>query len=185
MSDSRYSFTEAPDRVYDRLIARATRDELTGCLVAGHSASKQTGYSVIGWSENGQNHTELGHRVVWMHAHGPMAEGMTVDHRQGYCPRNCVEVTHLRELPLLENSRRNKGSDWPLGQLCSRNHGPEHQVLVDRQTRTGAHRQSPRCSECMKIAAREYKAANRADVNRRNREYRARKKSGLVPSGRG
>jgi len=62
----------------------------------------------------------LAHLVVWRYINGPIEEGMTVDHQE--CRnRKCIEITHLRLLPNLENARRTNGKDWPLGG-CSHGH---------------------------------------------------------------
>ncbi len=43
-----------------------------------------------------------------------------MDHKE--CSnRRCIEITHLRLLPNLENARRTNGADWPLGQ-CKHGH---------------------------------------------------------------
>ena len=66
----------------------------------------------------------LAHRIVWEHHHGPVPEGMTVDHRQDVCGnKRCVEIEHLRLLTNLDNARRNAtGRDWPLDGRCVRGH---------------------------------------------------------------
>jgi hypothetical protein len=47
----------------------------------------------------------LGHRVAWEAEHGPIPEGLTIDH---LCRnRRCVNVAHLRLLSNVENARMN------------------------------------------------------------------------------
>lgn len=104
---------------YERIMRKADRDEQTGCLVSRYSVGSH-GYAQAWDGET----VVLAHRIVWEWHHGPIPEGVTVDHEE--CRnRHCVEVAHMRELSNLENARRNApGRDWPLG-TCIRGHGPE------------------------------------------------------------
>lgn len=62
----------------------------------------------------------LAHRIVWEWHHGPIPEGMTVDH---IChAQKCVEIEHLRLITNLQNARRNGPGDWPLDGTCKHGH---------------------------------------------------------------
>lgn len=135
-------------RHYDRVMANADRDPVTGCLVSRYSTGSH-GYAQA-WDGS---RNVLAHRLVWGFVNGPIPEGMTVDHRQGKCPRTCIEITHLRLLPNRENARRNGGEDFPLGG-CRHGH-PDSELRT--YTRSGG-RKTLGCSRC------------RADMQRRYRE---------------
>jgi len=108
---------DIPERVYQRVIHWADRDEETGCLVSRYSVGSH-GYAQVGWYEDGREKLTLCHRVVWIHEKGPLAPGYTVDHVE--CRnRKCVELTHLRTLTNFDNARRTSGRDWPLGQCIN------------------------------------------------------------------
>jgi hypothetical protein len=155
MPESRNLIPSIPERVYQRLLAWADRDESTGCLVSRYSVGSH-GYAQVGWVDAGKRTMMLAHRAVWIYANGPIAEGMTIDHRQGVCSPKCIEITHLRELTNYENARRNRGDDFPLGQ-CQHGH-PDS--MIRTYSRSGG-KTTLGCSGC------------RADMQRR---YRARKK---------
>lgn len=111
---------DIPERVKERILHWADRDPATGCLVSRYSVAGH-GYAQIGWVENGKHYMTTCHRAIWIATHGPIPEGMTVDHDE--CRnRKCVEVTHLRLLPNLDNARRHSGRDWPLDGGCVHGH---------------------------------------------------------------
>lgn len=141
-----------PDRVYERLLRNADRDEPSGCLISRYSLGSH-GYAQIGWTdlETGRSIVTLAHRAVWIHERGELDEGMTVDHRQGLCSKSCIELTHLRELTNFENGRRQQGRDWPLGQ-CARGHSNNY--LVKRK-------RGLRCLLCEREDTRAYRARRR------------------------
>ena len=142
--------TSIPERVYQRLMHNADRDEVTGCLISRYSTGSH-GYSQIGWNAGGRVRMILGHRARWIHDVGPIAEGMTIDHKQSGCHRKCIELSHLREIPNLENARRNQGRDWPAGAICWRGHGPESLTPIMRRKGPGM-----TCIECVRISKRAY-----------------------------
>lgn len=75
------------------------------------------GYGAIGWGEDGRSHITNAHRAAWVHFHGPIPAGMTVDH---LCKnRPCVNVEHLRLLSRADNAARTYGRDWPLGECVN------------------------------------------------------------------
>jgi hypothetical protein len=75
---------------------------------------------MVGWQDGEVRGATLCHLVMWHWTNGPIPEGMTVDH-QKCSNRRCVEITHLRLLPNLENARRTNGKDWEIGG-CSHGH---------------------------------------------------------------
>lgn len=101
---------------YDRIIRKS--DWIGGCLVCGYSTGSH------GYAQAWDGVTVvLAHRIVWEWNHGPIPEGVTVDHE--VCRnRRCVNIEHLRLLPNLDNARRNlQGRDWPIGEgECIRGH---------------------------------------------------------------
>jgi len=97
------------------VIAHADRDETTGCLISRYSVGSH-GYAQA-WDGE---HVTLAHLLVWRYVNGPVPKGVTVDHRE--CSnRRCIEITHLRLLVNLENARRTRSRDWPLG-FCAQGH---------------------------------------------------------------
>jgi len=109
-----------PERVQVRAISRFTLQAPTGCHLSTYSVGGH-GYAQVGWRIEGETRTAtvLCHRAAWELVHGPIPEGMTVDH---LCKtRRCVNVEHLRILTNHENARRTSGRDWPLG-YCANGH---------------------------------------------------------------
>lgn len=129
-----------PQRVIDRLLANVAVQG--DCHVSLYSRGSH-GYSQIGWQQGGKTFTRLGHRVAWEAVHGPIPEGMTLDHVCRNKP--CVNVDHLRLLTNSENGRRN-WKDYPMGQICVRGH-PGPRVIV---------RGRNRCPDCWKIYQQTY-----------------------------
>ena len=109
-----------PSRVARRAATRYVVDE-HGCWNTTYSLIPQ-GYGYVGWHESGKGYGTTVHRAAWVHAHGQIPEGLTVDHR---CRnRRCVNIKHLRLLPNLSNARRNHPAhSWPVGNgECIRGH---------------------------------------------------------------
>lgn len=140
---------DIPERVYQRVIHNADRDEATGCLVSRYSVASH-GYAQVGWqTEHGVTMT-LCHRVVWQYLNGEIPDGYTVDHQ---CHnRKCVEASHLRLLTNFDNARRTHGKDWPLGQ-CAKGH-PDSELFWHGK---GKWRRQ-RCRVCHLAYNREYNA---------------------------
>lgn len=149
---------EIPAAAAERAATRYVEDEV-GCYVSTYS-DNGTGYAQIGWSvpphEDGRRRTTMvtAHRAAWTHEHGPIPEGMTIDHR---CKnRRCVRVSHLRMLTNHENARRTSGRDWPLGE-CANGHPNSELYLADGGRKF-------RCRPCYRETQRRYRARKRADV---------------------
>jgi HNH endonuclease len=91
-----------PARVVARAMANVHRSG--DCLISNYSTGSH-GYAQIGWHHDRCRRVTLVHRVVWFARHGPIPEGMTIDH---ICRiRRCVNVDHLRLLSNVDNARDN------------------------------------------------------------------------------
>lgn len=148
----RESFT-IPARVAERAAKRHKVDS-RGCWASTYSVASH-GYAQIGWHENGKRFATTAHRAAWAHYHGPIPDGMTVDH---LCRnRRCVRREHLRLLENFENARRTFGRDWPLGQ-CVNGHPNSELYLADGGRRT-------RCRSCQRDVQRRYRARRRKEAS--------------------
>jgi hypothetical protein len=117
-----------PQRVIDRVLSRVVVDG--DCLLSTYSPISDAGYRQVGWSGEGGVHKLLCHRVAWIAKHGPIPEGLTVHHE---CFNTaCVNVEHLGLMETFENTRRQRGQDWPVG-TCKRNHPNSELVREGRQ----------------------------------------------------
>lgn len=123
MSRRSFSSLEIPERVAARAFS-AWHPGDGGCHVSTYSVSTH-GYAQIGWGGQVRGGTTA-HRAAWTHVHGPIPDGMVVDHTCGN--RRCVNVDHLRLLSNYENARRTLGRDWPLGE-CINGHDNSHLVV--------------------------------------------------------
>lgn len=61
-----------------------------------------------GWTRVGGEHV-FAHRYAWEREHGPIPEGLVIDHRH-HCDHACVEHTHLRPATRQENRRHLAGA---------------------------------------------------------------------------
>lgn len=144
---TRWNAKRVPARVAQRAYERVEATE-GGCWISTYSVASH-GYAQVGWHADGRNHMVLAHRAAWVHVHGQLPLGMTLDH---LCKeRRCVNPEHLRLLPNFENARRINGDDWPLGG-CKRGHSNEHLYPVKRKTKTGESRWGVTCRECMRLS---------------------------------
>lgn len=82
-----------------------TRDDETGCLV-WMRATGRTGYGVMSVSRKWGKKKIYAHRIAYTLAHGPIPQGVVVDHLCGN--RACVEGSHLRPLTRADNVRHQK-----------------------------------------------------------------------------
>lgn len=113
-----------PDRVAERAASRYEVDE-HGCWISTYSVGSH-GYAQIGWQDGDHREVTVAHRAAWVHHHGADPEG-TVDHTCHVRP--CVNPVHLRDLPNVDNARRNSPeNEYPLGQSCTRDHDPKLRV---------------------------------------------------------
>lgn len=111
-----------PHRVIRRVREKYYIYKPTGCHISTYSVGG-SGYAQVGWQDGPGRIVMSCHRLAWIVTHGPIPDGMTVDH---LCKeRRCVNVDHMRLLSNFENARRTYGRDWPLGE-CARGHSNEH-----------------------------------------------------------
>jgi hypothetical protein len=146
---------QIPQRVYDRLQAKAHREPCTkapgDCLISDYSAGSH-GYAQIGWTEEGKSIVTVAHLAIWRYHNGEPPEGQTVDH---ICRRKkCIEPRHFRLIPNFENARRTNGRDWPMGQ-CVNGHGNEHLRSINGGRKLA-------CSICKSDWNRRYNQKRRA-----------------------
>lgn len=147
-SPARWNTVSVPERVAERAYTRVDIDE-DGCWVSRYSTASH-GYSQIGWQTSTSRHVVLGHRASWVHVHGQVPIGMTLDHlcRQ----RRCVNPDHLRLMSNFENARRNNGADFPMGQ-CANGHPNTDMVSVPKRSKNGQPRMGLSCASCARIHA--------------------------------
>lgn len=136
----------------------------SGCYISTYSVASH-GYAQIGWKSDKSMTGTTAHRAAWVHAHGQIPEGMTVDH---VCKnRTCVNVEHLRLLSNFENARRTSGRDWPEGQCAQGHPNSELRVLSGRT----------RCRLCANAANQSWRERNRDRFNAQQRDYRRQAKA--------
>lgn len=161
-----------PEAVALRAFTRWRRGA-KGCRISSYSTASH-GYAQVGWlaMETGRMTGTTAHRAAWVHVHGQIPTGMTVDHRST-CDRRCVNVKHLRLLTNFENGRRTFGRDWPVGQ-CINGHPNSELIVADGGRRI-------RCRICRRDYNRTYR--QRRGVSTKN--YRkARPIMTIQPRGR-
>jgi hypothetical protein len=118
----RWEFT--PQKVIDRLLEKI--DVLDdGCWISLYSTGSH-GYSQVGWQVADRSGyrkitARLGHRVSWEALHGPIPDGMTIDH---ICrTRRCINPEHLRLLSNVANAsdtRKAVGEPVAIGKKCGK-----------------------------------------------------------------
>ena len=113
---------DIPERVAERAATRYVADE-DGCWISTYSVASH-GYAQIGWQDRDFRQIVTAHRASWVHFHGQIPEGMTIDHMCRV--RRCVNPAHLRMMPNLDNARDNgqsrRGKPTPTGETCTSGH---------------------------------------------------------------
>jgi hypothetical protein len=133
-----------PPRVVVRLLANVER--AGDCLLTTYSVGSH-GYGQIGWYDatTRRSTMRLAHRIAWEAEHGPIADGMTVDH---VCRnRRCINVEHLRLLTNLANARDNG--------MARRTHCPSGHPYDEENTYRrpiNGHRSCRACASMRKVA---------------------------------
>lgn len=114
----------------------------TDCVVwAG--AQNSRGYGCFG--VNGLS--QLSHRVAWEDAHGPIPDGLTIDH---LCRvRSCVNVAHMELVTSPENTRR--AIALRVGGECKRGHALSGDADIYHRANGIAE-----CRECRRAAKRRH-----------------------------
>jgi hypothetical protein len=105
--------------------------------------------SIYRGAANGYAHRKgyLVHRAAYTAVHGPIPDGMVVDHM---CfTRRCVNVEHLRILSHFHNAQRRHGADFPFGQ-CRMGHDDSMRKTYTFK-RGGRTLTETRCGECLRI----------------------------------
>lgn len=134
-----------PKRVAERAFTN-WEPSPSGCRISTYSTASH-GYAQIGWQDRaGRMRGTTAHRAAWVHIHGQIPAGLTIDHKPT-CDKRCVHTDHLRKLTNFENGRRTHGKDWPLGE-CANGHSNKH---LFRQWVKGENRYRLRCRECLRI----------------------------------
>ena len=121
----------------DTFWAKATA---TDCIV-WTGAQNTKGYGCF--AVNGKS--ELAHRLVWEEGHGPIPDGMTVDH---LCRvHSCIRLDHLELVTTGENHLRGLASaGFVPGGKCARGHDLTEDNIYRRKNRAGFE-----CRECRRI----------------------------------
>lgn len=106
---------------------------------------------------------QLAHRVAWEAEHGPIPDGLVIDHKCRV--RNCVNPDHLEPVTQAENNRRGKAArSLGVGDTCTKGHrmATQDDVYYRRNGTT-------ECRECRRVG----KAANRRGEARPTGQRRA------------
>lgn len=109
----------------------------TDCIVwTGAQNNKGYGCFAI------EGKSQLAHRLVWEEEHGPIPEGMTIDH---LCRvHSCINLDHLEVVTQTENRRRrSESSGYVPGGQCARGHELTEDNIYRRKNRAGFE-----CREC-------------------------------------
>ena len=133
--------------------AFATRTVESTCLVwIGATNSKGYGMLVVDGSP------VLAHRLAYEDAHGPIPDGMVIDH---LCRvRNCVQANHLEAVTMGENGRRGRtAAGLQVGDLCINGH--------ELATDSDLYRRPSGTTEC-RLCMRASKATGRRPTVRLN-----------------
>jgi len=85
----------------ERVLRRIERDPVSNCWVFDHALNSK-GYATVSVGKS----SKLAHRVVYEALRGPIATGLTLDHR---CrKRTCVNPAHLTPMTVQANIQRGK-----------------------------------------------------------------------------
>lgn len=106
-----YEGKSAPPRRYrDPAQAFAARTERRGECLIWTGAKGRRGYGQL----RASGRKVQAHRFAWELEHGPIPEGVKIDHRY-HCDPACCEVSHLREASHAENQRNRGGTSATSG----------------------------------------------------------------------
>lgn len=146
---SALSIDDLPLRVVARFLDCVDMPEdPTDCWIWMMSLMR-TGYGQIGWQDQGQRSHQLAHRIAYVVWHGPIPEGLVVDH---LCHRRaCCNPHHLRLTTNAENAADN---GQPTKTHCPRGH-PYDEINTYHDAAGGR-----RCRACARITKRVWVALN-------------------------
>ena len=99
------SLHPVPERVIARIFDHVDRRGPDECWPWTLSRGSH-GYGQVGWWAGDRSAMTTAHRVVWIAVHGPIPDGMTVDHRCRF--GQCCNPRHLRLRTNLDNARDNR-----------------------------------------------------------------------------
>ena len=160
----------APQRVLDRLIASLQSPNGEGCVTSTYAPCRSTGYAPMKWTKDKREIKRYAHRILWINAHGPIPDGLVVDHMchnralaDGTCVggpcrhRRCLNVDHMELVTRGENVQR--------GSLGShmRTHCKHGHEFTEENTyiwSDGARR----CRTCGLDATKAYQARKKAEL---------------------
>lgn len=134
---------------------REDRGYSTSCLIWQHGLSAG-GYGRVSVGGSTQQYT---HTVAWEAVHGPVPEGLELDHlcRQ----RDCGEVTHLEAVTHAENVRRGLAPAMGRAGQLAKTHCPQgHPYEGANLYVCGQGKRH--CRECTREAKRRYRARLKA-----------------------
>ncbi len=149
------------------------REDIGPCWLWAGSKSR-TGYGRFHLSAGGKRRAIGAHCVAWLLQVGPIPEELELDH---LCRmRACVNPTHLEPVTHAENVRRGLNGQKT---HCPKGHPYDESNTITRRLHGEPLRRE--CKACkdawrennrdaLRAKAREYHAANQAEINRRQRE---------------
>ena len=107
-----------PERVLIRIVQHFQPDRLDECWPYGESRDPG-GYGRIRWNEDGRRRGVGAHRAAYEAMHGPISDGLTVDH---LCFHPwCINPEHLRLMTRSANASNKFLLNGPV--RCIRGHG--------------------------------------------------------------
>lgn len=116
--------------LHERAQRRITIDEATGCHEYDGAHTKD-GYSVLGKQVDGRSVTFYVHRLMHELVHGPIPDGMEIDH---LCRnRGCCNPDHLELVTHAENARRSPRATFHVLGTCRRGHSKDEHASIYRR----------------------------------------------------
>lgn len=119
--------TNFADQPWDRVRARC---EWVGDCFVWQGGKTKRGYGLLAVERGNGGRKAYVHRIAYEHTHGPIPEGLTIDHvkARGCVSRACCNAAHLEAVTNRENSLR--GDSGP-AQNARKTHCPKGHLLVE------------------------------------------------------